>query len=96
MIRAVIFDLDDTLYDYHTLHKEAFKRVQELVVERLGVSGEQSEEAFRRARIATKENLGETAASHSRMLYFQKRWNIWISDRCIWRLTCTRYTGAYF
>ncbi|MCX4338954.1 MAG: HAD family hydrolase [Lachnospiraceae bacterium] len=72
MIRAVIFDLDDTLYDYHTLHKEAFKRVQELVVERLGVSGEQSEEAFRRARIATKENLGETAASHSRMLYFQK------------------------
>lgn len=72
MIRAVIFDLDDTLYDYHTLHKEAFKRVQELVIERLGVSGEQCEEAFRRARIATKKNLGETAASHSRMLYFQK------------------------
>ncbi len=72
MIRAVIFDLDDTLYDYHTLHTEAFKRVQELVIERLGVSAEQSEEAFRRARIATKKNLGETAASHSRMLYFQK------------------------
>lgn len=72
MIRAVIFDLDGTLYDYDALDKEAFKRVQELVLERLGVSEAQSEEAFRRARIATKKNLGETATSHSRMLYFQK------------------------
>ncbi len=72
MIRAVIFDLDGTLYDYDTLDKEAFRRVQELVLERLGVSEAQSEEAFRRARIATKKNLGETATSHSRMLYFQK------------------------
>lgn len=72
MIRAVIFDLDGTLYDYDTLDKEAFRRVQELVLERLGVSVAQSEEAFRRARIATKKNLGETATSHSRMLYFQK------------------------
>lgn len=72
MLRAVIFDLDGTLYDYDKLDKEAFRRVQELVLERLGVSEEQSEEAFRRARLATKRNLGETATSHSRMLYFQK------------------------
>lgn len=72
MIKAVIFDLDGTLYDYDTLDKEAFGRVQDLVLEQLGVSEEQSEEAFRRARQATKKNLGETATSHSRMLYFQK------------------------
>ncbi len=72
MIKAVIFDLDGTLYDYETLDKEAFGRVQDLVLEQLGVSEEQSEEAFRRARQATKKNLGETATSHSRMLYFQK------------------------
>lgn len=72
MIKAVIFDLDGTLYDYDTLDREAFRRVQELVLERLGVSEAQSEEAFRRARIATKKNLGETATSHSRMLYFQR------------------------
>lgn len=72
MIRAVIFDLDGTLYDYDTLDKEAFGRVQDLVLEQLGVSEEQSKEAFRRARLATKKNLGETATSHSRMLYFQK------------------------
>lgn len=72
MIRAVIFDLDGTLYDYDTLDMEAFRRVQELVLERLGVSEEQSEEAFRRARLATKKNLDGTATSHSRMLYFQR------------------------
>lgn len=72
MIKAVIFDLDGTLYDYDTLDKEAFGQVQDLVLEQLGVSEEQSEEAFRRARQATKKNLGETATSHSRMLYFQK------------------------
>ena len=72
MIRAMIFDLDGTLYDYDTLDKEAFGQVQDLVLEQLGVSEEQSEEAFRRARQATKKNLGETATSHSRMLYFQK------------------------
>lgn len=72
MIKAVIFDLDDTLYDYKALERAAFERVGELVRERLGVSEEQYEKAFMRARQTTKEKLGETAASHSRMLYFQK------------------------
>ena len=72
MIKAVIFDLDDTLYDYKALERAAFECVGELVRKRLGVSEEQYEDAFMRARKATKEKLGETAASHSRMLYFQK------------------------
>lgn len=72
MIKAVIFDLDDTLYDYKALERAAFQCVEELVRERLGVSEEQCGEAFMRARHATKEMLGETATSHSRMLYFQK------------------------
>ena len=32
MIKAVIFDLDGTLYDYNTLEKEAFSAVGELVL----------------------------------------------------------------
>ena len=72
MIKAVIFDLDDTLYDYKALERAAFECVGGLVRERLGVSVEQYEEAFMRARQATKDMLGETATSHSRMLYFQK------------------------
>lgn len=72
MIKAVIFDLDDTLYDYKALERAAFECVGGLVRERLGVSVEQYEEAFMRARQATKDMIGETATSHSRMLYFQK------------------------
>lgn len=72
MIKAIIFDLDDTLYDYKALEQAAFECVGELVRERLGVSEEQYGDAFKRARQATKEKLGETATSHSRMLYFQK------------------------
>lgn len=71
-IRAVILDLDGTLYDYDALDRVAFARVGELVRERLGVSEEQYGEAFMRARKSTKKKLGETAPSHSRMLYFQK------------------------
>ena len=55
MIKAVIFDLDDTLYDYKALERAAFECVGELVRERLGVSEEQCEEAFMRARLATKQ-----------------------------------------
>lgn len=72
MIKAVIFDLDDTLYDYKALERAAFECVGRLVRERLGVSEELYEGAFMRARQTTKEMLGETATSHSRMLYFQK------------------------
>ena len=72
MIKAVIFDLDGTLYDYNTLEKEAFAAVGELVLEKIGVSEEQYAEAFGRARQEVKKVLGEVAASHNRMLYFQK------------------------
>ena len=72
MIKAVIFDLDGTLYDYNTLEKEAFRAVGELVLEKIGVSEEQYGEAFGRAKMEVKKVLGEVAASHNRMLYFQK------------------------
>ncbi len=72
MIKAVIFDLDGTLYDYNTLEKEAFAAVGELVLEKIGVSEEQYGKAFGRARLEVKKVLGDVAASHNRMLYFQK------------------------
>lgn len=72
MIKAVIFDLDGTLYDYNTLEKEAFARAGVLVQEQIGVTKEQYEEAFRRARKEVKRILGDVASSHNRMLYCQK------------------------
>lgn len=71
MIRAVIFDLDDTLYDYKTLNAEAECRIQALVCHTLGIGADRFEEAFLCGRKETKERLGDIAASHNRMLYFQ-------------------------
>lgn len=72
MIKAAIFDLDDTLYGYKALDREAGDRVKMLVCKNLKVSEERYEEAFKRGRKATKDILGNTGASHNRMLYFQK------------------------
>lgn len=72
MIKAVIFDLDDTLYDYKALDREAGSRVKTFVCKRLEISEERYEEAFLHGRKETKDCLGDTGASHNRMLYYQK------------------------
>lgn len=72
MIKAVIFDLDDTLYGYEALDREGRCRVRELVCEKLGTSAEAYEEAYSYGRSETKRQLGDVAASHNRLLYCQK------------------------
>lgn len=72
MIQAVIFDLDDTLYDYKTLDQEANRAVQDFVCESLGIDEMKYKDAYMRGRRETKEQLGSVGASHNRMLYFQK------------------------
>jgi putative hydrolase of the HAD superfamily len=72
MIKAVIFDLDDTLYGYEALDKEARMRVRALVCGELGIAAEDYEEAYAYGRGETKRQLGDVAASHNRLLYCQK------------------------
>lgn len=72
MTGAVIFDLDDTLYDYKSLDREADKRVQDFVCDKLGIDETRYQDAYMHGRRETKEQLGNVGASHNRMLYFQK------------------------
>ena len=72
MIRAVILDLDNTLYAYEPLSAEAAAKVRTFICGRLKITEPQYEEAFRFGREQTKRQLGETGASHNRLLYFQK------------------------
>lgn len=72
MIRAVVFDLDDTLYDYESLDREAMENLCSFTRGRLGITREAFFDAFKRARKETKETLEGTGASHNRMLYCQK------------------------
>ena len=72
MVRAVIFDLDNTLYSYDPLDKEAGERVREYTCKEIGITEEQYEEAYHFGRNETKRQLHDVGASHNRMLYFQK------------------------
>ena len=71
MIRAVIFDLDDTLYAFEPLDREARALVRDYVCGKLDIAPERYEEAAAFGRRETKRRLGEVAASHNRLLYFQ-------------------------
>ena len=68
MIRAIIFDLDDTLYGYEALDREARVRVRELACGELGIPAEAYEEAYSHGRSETKRQLGDVAALHNRLL----------------------------
>lgn len=72
MIKAVIFDLDDTLYAYESLDQEARKRVRDFTCQSLDISEDNYNEAYQFGRTETKKQLGDVGASHNRLLYFQK------------------------
>lgn len=72
MLRAVIFDLDDTLYEYEPLHRTALAKLSEFTCRKLCISERQFQEAFAWGRDETKRLLCNTGASHNRMLYCQK------------------------
>ncbi|MHA2347979.1 MAG: HAD family hydrolase, partial [Candidatus Hodarchaeales archaeon] len=68
-----IFDLDNTLYDYDLCHNHGLKLAYEKWRE-IGYneSLEEFKELYSTSRIWVKKFLSDTAASHSRALYFQK------------------------
>jgi len=70
--KAVIFDTDNTLYPYDNAHSSAIAAVKKKAKNILGISQKEFEKAYEVARKEIKLQLGETASSHSRLLYFQK------------------------
>ena len=72
MIKVVIFDLDDTLYDYKSLNEAAIEKLSDFVKDNLGVNNEDFYLAFEKARNDTKNHLEDVASSHNRIIYFQK------------------------
>jgi len=70
--KAVIFDTDNTLYEYAPPHTKAMVAVENKAMKALGIEGKQFKKAFEQARDMVKARLGNTASSHSRLLYFQR------------------------
>lgn len=69
---AVLFDTDNTLYPYGPAHQAAMRAVRLKAARLFGIDQEKFDQSFDAARKAIKDRLGNTASSHSRLLYFQK------------------------
>lgn len=67
----IALDLDNTLYSYPSSHRDGMAQVASVMQNQLGLSRGAWLPAFESARTQVKERLGETASSHSRLLYFK-------------------------
>ena len=72
MYKAVIFDLDHTLYDFTEPHLAAIDAINAYMGEHFGFSYEEADARGKEAFLMTKQKVGEaTASTHSRTLRYQ-------------------------
>ena len=72
----VVFDLDNTLYPYQSCHAPALSAVLEELALTFNMSRDAAEKAYGEARSIIKNQLGESASSHSRLLYLFKTFEV--------------------
>ncbi|MFP4424706.1 MAG: HAD-IA family hydrolase [Candidatus Woesearchaeota archaeon] len=72
MIKAVLYDLDDTLYDYTYAHKIAMKAVFWELNKHMKMSYNRFMKLFKLSRVEIHKELSGTASAHNRVLYFQR------------------------
>ena len=70
--KAILFDTDNTLYDYHPANKVAEEAVYQKAKNLLGIKRDVFYNLYKQAKLDIKSNLHDTASSHSRLLYFQR------------------------
>ena len=73
---AILFDMDNTFYAYDIAHKAAQKAVQTKVVNNLSIDEKTFDSAYITTHQQIKTRLKSTASSHSRLLYFQRTFEI--------------------
>ncbi len=70
--KAVLFDTDNTLYDYHPANNAANLAVLAKAKNLIGIDEDTFQTYYVRAKYQIKDQLKGTASSHSRLLYFQR------------------------
>jgi putative hydrolase of the HAD superfamily len=65
----VVFDLDNTLYDYKTANISGEVALHNFLSLNLKIGKREVEDLLNEARLRVKDRLGNTAHSHSRLLY---------------------------
>lgn len=69
--KALFFDLDNTFYDYNAAHRAGNQALCCKIHQENGLAEALVSEAYETAREKIKIRLGQTASSHSRLLYIQ-------------------------
>ena len=72
MYKGLLLDIDNTLYPYKNSHDVGLNAAFSLIESQFGIESASIKNAFLEARKEVHITLSETAASHNRMLYFQK------------------------
>lgn len=72
MIKAVIFDIDNTLYNFREAHRPAMREVLAYGRQHFQMDNDRLMEVYKRAwRLAEQRIASDTAATHNRMIRFQ-------------------------
>jgi len=70
--KVVLFDLDNTLYDYKPVHEKALNEVYKILKKEIKISQKEFLKLFKISRAEINRELAGTASSHNRVLYFQR------------------------
>lgn len=70
--KGILLDLDNTLYDYKSCHKEGLNASGEFFLRETGVDKERFRELYNVCRREINSELNGLASSHNRLLYFQR------------------------
>ena len=71
-VKAVLIDLDDTLYPYHTNNNRALRAAYAFARHELQINFDSFVEEFERTFDARYEELGPVPSAHSRFFVFQQ------------------------
>lgn len=69
---GILLDLDNTLYDYDVCHNFAINKTAKYFFQKLNIENELFFSLFKKCRERIHDELKFTAASHNRLLYFQR------------------------
>jgi FMN phosphatase YigB (HAD superfamily) len=70
--KALLLDLDNTLYDYDARHSLALAEIAKRFQAKYRVAEKDFREAWEASRAVVKQRLGPVASSHSRLLYLRQ------------------------
>lgn len=68
---VLVLDIDNTLYEYEPAHRAGTRAVEAKLQAQYSIRPDEFRASYALARSSVKDRLGQTGASHSRLIYFK-------------------------